>query len=181
MKKRDRLQLKSIRGKTITATGECWVTRKELERIVKRGGARFNNRVTSDTDVLVRGKSDRWKFKDHGTKEERVRQLIQEGKPVLVIHDYAFQALIEKKRPANSLTTVGGVPREWLSPSAKEFVRITKIPGSLDREYTANGRAEQSYLRSMLFSGKMRGICALCGRSIPTALMIAAHIKPRSE
>lgn len=51
----------------------------------------------------------------------------------------------------------------------------------LDGETVANSRKEQAFLRSYLLQGMTKGECVLCGRSFPTELLVAAHIKPRSE
>lgn len=51
----------------------------------------------------------------------------------------------------------------------------------LDGETVANSRKEQAFLRSYLLRGKSKGECVLCGRSFPTELLVAAHIKPRLE
>jgi hypothetical protein len=55
------------------------------------------------------------------------------------------------------------------------------MKGPLDREHSVLGRVEQSYLRHILFDGKEHADCSLCGRSLPVGLLIAAHVKPRSE
>ena len=48
---------------------------------------------------------------------------------------------------------------------------------------TAQGqsRKEQSILRSILFKGVLENRCAICHRTFPIELMVAAHIKPRSK
>lgn len=51
----------------------------------------------------------------------------------------------------------------------------------LDGETVANSRKEQAFLRSYLLQGKSKGDCVICGHSFPTELLVAAHIKPRSE
>jgi hypothetical protein len=43
------------------------------------------------------------------------------------------------------------------------------------------GRLEQGYLRSKLFGIAEVATCSLCGLSMPVSLLVAAHIKPRSE
>ena len=42
-------------------------------------------------------------------------------------------------------------------------------------------RAEQRRLRRHLIAGRSTVDCALCGRTLPANLLIAAHIKPRSQ
>ena len=42
-------------------------------------------------------------------------------------------------------------------------------------------RKEQGILRGILFKGVAETKCAICHRTLPTDLMVAAHIKPRSK
>ena len=42
-------------------------------------------------------------------------------------------------------------------------------------------RKEQSILRAILFKDLQETRCAICHRSLPTDLLVAAHIKPRSK
>jgi hypothetical protein len=55
------------------------------------------------------------------------------------------------------------------------------IKGPLDREHSAKGRVEQSYLRAKLFGNAEEATFCLCGRIFPLSLMVAGHIKPRIE
>lgn len=50
-----------------------------------------------------------------------------------------------------------------------------------DIEGFAKVRAEQQDLRRHLIAGRESADCALCGHTFPTNLLIAAHIKPRSQ
>ncbi len=50
---------------------------------------------------------------------------------------------------------------------------------SLDREVRALSRVEQAYLRQLLFP-EPTGRCAICGKELPTDLLVAGHIKKRS-
>lgn len=52
---------------------------------------------------------------------------------------------------------------------------------SLDRERRTLGRREQKMLRSHLFGRQKTSDCTLCTRGFPTDILIAAHIKKRSE
>ncbi len=42
-------------------------------------------------------------------------------------------------------------------------------------------RTEQGFLRNTLFGNSVAGECAICGRSLPVGLLVAAHIKKRAE
>lgn len=57
--------------------------------------------------------------------------------------------------------------------------RIFEIDGSTDRVVMAQSRVEQNFLRAQLLS-KGEIACALCGKQLPEALLVAGHIKKRS-
>jgi hypothetical protein len=63
----------------------------------------------------------------------------------------------------------------------QQFKKTATIDGLLDCEHSIKGQGEQSYLRHCLFGDKEDANCALCGRRLPLGLMVAAHIKARSE
>ena len=50
-----------------------------------------------------------------------------------------------------------------------------------DVETFGKVRAEQRDLRRHLIAGRVSADCSLCGHELPTTLLIAAHIKPRSQ
>lgn len=176
-------KIATIRDLTIAITGECWITQGELGRLIRKRGGSYAEGVTRSTDLLVRGDSSTWAHGDYGRKEEAAVRWIRKGKPIKVVHDYEFRKLVENGKPARLTTTIAGQPVEWLNApqDPKGFLRIAKIPGALDREHTTRGRVEQGYLRSLLFKGKDFHKCALCGRPFPIELLVAVHIKPRSE
>lgn len=177
-----RIWLRKIRGEHVAFTGRAWLSRQQLQKIVRRKGGIPTSRVTAATTVLVRGDSSVWAFGDYGTKELKAAQLIRKGASISLILDSEFCNLAEKGRPARAADRIAGDPVEWLAtPTKRQFLRIASMEGSLDREHTALGRVEQSYLRHMLFKDVDRANCSLCGRLLPVGLLIAAHIKPRSE
>ncbi|MEU4803156.1 hypothetical protein [Actinosynnema sp. NPDC023587] len=53
--------------------------------------------------------------------------------------------------------------------------------GELDRAAVARYRVEQGALRHVLIGDDPTGRCALCGRVLPVELLVAAHVKRRSE
>lgn len=57
---------------------------------------------------------------------------------------------------------------------------LSDVTSSLDREGKVKSRIEQNFLRSSLFGKKSIGQCCICGRTLPVALLWAAHIKKRS-
>jgi hypothetical protein len=108
--------------------------------------------------------------------------LIEKGSPIVIVEDEEFRKLIEEGRPARCSDTIHGVPIAYLRrPEEAEFKRIARIEGPLDREFAGKGRVEQAYLRSRLFQGAPIRSCDLCGMELPIELLVAAHIKPRSE
>jgi hypothetical protein len=158
--------------------------RAKLQRLVRRQGGitTAGADVTNATTVLVRGDSSRWAFGEYGTKERDAARLIRKGAPISLVHDSEFRKLVEQGRRARVADRVGGEPVLWIVPATKrQFERVARIEGSLDREHTVNGRLEQSYLRSKLFGGAEEATCSLCGRCVPVGLLVAAHLKPRSE
>jgi hypothetical protein len=69
-------------------------------------------------------------------------------------------------------------------PSTEEYRRrLAQAHGrsSTDRIVQALARTEQSYWRDMLFGTSSDGCCAICGRRLPVDMLVAAHIKQRSE
>ncbi|HEX5393071.1 MAG TPA: HNH endonuclease [Rhodocyclaceae bacterium] len=69
---------------------------------------------------------------------------------------------------------------EPLAP-LKRFLSAFAQADQLDSETFVSRRKEQAFLRSYLLRGKGQGECVLCGRTLPRELLVAAHIKARSE
>ena len=173
--------LTTVGGHRIAVTGRTWCTQAELLRRARRLGGKGNGRVTKDTSVLVRGISGVWAYGVYGRKEKRVADLIREGRPISIVHDSEFRKLLDGGR-ARVCDRIAGEPVQWLSQVTKrQFQRVARLEGPLDREHSALGRVEQSFLRRVLFGSVKESICSLCGRLLPTTLLVAAHIKPRSE
>ena len=63
--------------------------------------------------------------------------------------------------------------------------QMASLPACKDCTYkadvtaTVRVRREQSHLRKHLFAGETERKCALCGRLLPSSLLVAAHIVPR--
>jgi hypothetical protein len=158
--------------------------RKKLQRLVRRKGGipTAGAEVTGATTVLVRGDSSVWAFGDYGTKELDAARLIRKGASISLVHDFEFRRLLEKGRGARVADRVAGEPVQWVVPATKrQFEQVARAPGELDREHTVRGRLEQSYLRYALFGNAENATCALCGCRLPVSLLVAAHLKPRSE
>lgn len=54
------------------------------------------------------------------------------------------------------------------------------FPNGTDKAITGTFRREQRALRACLVQGRDFLDCGLCGRKLPSSLLVAAHIKPRS-
>jgi hypothetical protein len=176
--------LHTISGEHVTFTGKAWLRRRELERIVKRLGSTpaRAGKVTAETTLLVRGESRAWAYGDYGTKERRAAELIRAGQDIAVVHDFEFRKLLKSGQRVKTLDRVAGQPIEWLTvPDRRQFTKVAQIAGPLDREHSVKGRIEQGFLRRALFQGAQDSTCSLCRRRLPIELLVAAHIKPRSE
>ncbi len=177
-------RLTKLKGQHVAFTGFLWCNRLEFQRKLKRAGAipTPKGRVNRDTSVLVRGASGVWKFGDHGLKEDNAARRIRAGQHIAIVQSSEFEKLLERGGPAKLLDRVAGQPIEWLvAPPQRTFKRAAAIKGPLDREHSAKGRVEQSYLRGRLFGNVEEATCCLCGRRFPLSLMIAGHIKPRGD
>jgi len=179
-----RTWIRSLQDEHVAFTGTAWLKRSELQGIVrKRGGFPTSGaKVALDTTVLVRGDSSVWAFGDHGTKERHAAHLVSKGVAISLVYDSEFRKLVEHGKPARVADRIAGDPVLWLEPSTEQqFKRAALKVGPLDQEHSVLGRLEQSYLRQRLFRGAEQAACALCGRHLPVGLLIAAHVKPRSE
>lgn len=117
-----------------------------------------------------------------GLKEKKAAELLRKRKNIKLVSHIEFRKLLDDRGCAKVLDRVAGIPVEWLkTPSDSDFKKSVKFDGELDREYTARGRIEQGYLRKALFGEKDEAICSICKRKLPLSLMVAAHIKSRSE
>jgi hypothetical protein len=180
-----RTWIKNVQGENVAFTGTAWLGRAELQRKVRQKGGLTTSggNVSTATTILVRGDSSAWKYGDHGAKEHYAARLVAKGEAsIALIDDSEFRRLLEHGKPARVSDRLGGEPISWIVPAKKtQFMKAVRIAGPLDREHSALGRVEQSYLRRFLFGTKERADCSLCGRRLPTALLVAAHIKARSH
>ncbi|MDV7102064.1 hypothetical protein R4227_18560 [Gordonia amicalis] len=56
-----------------------------------------------------------------------------------------------------------------------------RMGGATDVAMTGTARVEQRALRTFLIGTQTEAQCGLCGRTLPTELLVAGHIKPRSQ
>lgn len=60
-------------------------------------------------------------------------------------------------------------------------LRLSELTDTDRSEQKGQSRKEQGILRGILFKRLKEAKCALCHRTLPTNLLVAAHIKPRSK
>ena len=60
-------------------------------------------------------------------------------------------------------------------------LRLKEIKDTDGQTNQTHSRKEQGILRGILFKGVSEARCAICLRTFPTDIMVAAHIKPRSK
>lgn len=60
-------------------------------------------------------------------------------------------------------------------------LRLSELMDTDRNRNQGQTRMEQGILRELLFKDLKKAKCALCHRVLPTELMVAAHIKPRSK
>jgi predicted restriction endonuclease len=176
--------LRSVHGEHVAVTGRLWRWQHEVQGMIERAGGIPTPRgdVTAVATVLVRGDSSSWAFGEFGTKESEAARRIRKGASICLIYDSDFRDLLEHGRPARAADRIAGEPVQWLAPATKpQFERVAHKDGPLDREHTTLGRVEQSYLRHVLFRDAEHATYSLCGRKLPVGVLIAAHVKPRSE
>jgi hypothetical protein len=70
---------------------------------------------------------------------------------------------------------------EWPATPKEVDEAVRELGGELERRVETWQRAEQSALREHLLHGAPIGVCALCGRTMDSRLLVAAHIKKRSQ
>ena len=93
---------------------------------------------------------------------------------------YDFHVLSEEKSRA-LLQRFPLVSERHVPPvSEKQYeAAAAALSGDLDRKIEAIQRAEQAYLRRMLFPGP-DALCDLCGRRFEIEFLVAAHVKNRA-
>jgi hypothetical protein len=77
------------------------------------------------------------------------------------------------------LNLVNSEDERSLDNQVKEL--LGDFSGGTDKPITGTFRREQRALRQHLIGNKKSGECGICGRSLSSNLLVASHIKPRSE
>ena len=80
---------------------------------------------------------------------------------------------------AESLEKTGRASDENFRENLEQ--RLSELGHTDTANSSAQTRREQAILRTLLFRGSAQGTCALCHNELPTTLLVAAHIKPRTD
>ena len=67
------------------------------------------------------------------------------------------------------------------APSIKSELSAAMAQVDLDVDSVRKRRVEQSLLRALLLGGNDLGACVLCGEQFPENMLVAAHVKRRSD
>lgn len=119
------------------------------------------------------------RFKNDYIKVENLEEL-----EALVRSGYGARLKAPNSSNAASIITSASIKFDEDStnpPTPKTMLPAVIAATDLDPESTITKRREQAFLRAYLLKGKLTGSCTICGRSFPHDLLIAAHIKIRSE
>ena len=95
-----------------------------------------------------------------------------------------FDVLSEEQsaRGIEAILEDGELPPGLTTPGNFATAAKPPPPGApTDKSTQTQSRTEQAFLRANLFGGASIGSCALCGRELPVALLVAAHIKQRAR
>lgn len=92
------------------------------------------------------------------------------------------------------LSEVAGALADWLLTEVGLRVDAAQLPAwpedraadaqieyRGDRQVVMNVRGEQTLLRKHLFGDQLLATCALCGRDLPVAMLVTAHVKRRAD
>jgi hypothetical protein len=171
-------RIRTLRGLRVALTGRCSTSRSDLTyEIESRGGkvSGVSARVTEDTDLLVRGASPLWKHGSFGKKEARAAELIRSGSTLAIILAEDLDRLLEGHTVTEFPYVAGFEVNDLRSDSALERL------GPLDAAAIVNRRLEQARLRRLHFGEHRIVPCSLCGRRLPTSLLVVGHIKRRGQ
>src|SRR5687768_9292328 len=103
-------EIQSLRGLTVALTGRGSESRRALTRLIREKGGkvvRYPTRVTGNTDILVRGQSDLWKYGTFGRKEAKAAELVRGGSQLSLILSEDLDRLLAG-RPVEEYPYVAG-------------------------------------------------------------------------
>jgi hypothetical protein len=168
-------RIKTLHGLTVSLTGFCSRPRYELVQLIRRKHGRVIGdaaRVTTGTDILVRGHSQNWKHGTFGKKEARAAELIRKGSKLCVILSEDLERLLQD-RPVSEFSPVAGYDVSLLRAQADA--------ADLDQSRLTNQRLEQGKLRALHLGAKRVAECSICARRLPANLLVVGHIKQRAR
>lgn len=137
------------------------------------------------TEPVYRFLLDRFGIEDPASRRVRtraIRELAEQGLARrLTVRGPGVEVLLSDVPPPDGAWT----SHEDVSDDAGEALAYADyaaaIEGDLDAPRASVGRVEQAFLRRVLLSGREAAPCAFCGRDLPVDLLVAAHLKARSE
>lgn len=134
-----------------------------------------------------------------------LRVELQTVEPPIQLAEIPLDLRLEQDRPSWPFSRRGDVKQiylsevdgglaDWLLGELGVRIDIAQVPswpadavedGELeytgDRQVLVTARSEQTRLRRHLFGEELVATCALCGRDLPVAMLVAAHIKRRAD
>jgi hypothetical protein len=130
-------------------------------------------------------------LRTQGLFARQLRALIAESgewTPVFVLPGIDMNRLADLTNPPSTRTRIVDNHRivafernpGWINPSEPASVDGVWELGGTDAMTMGRRRREQVRLRSYLLGGRDSANCDICGRELPSALLVAAHIKPRA-
>jgi len=180
-----------LQGQVVTLTGSVvGYSRRHIDFYLGQRGATYQKYVSKATNILVRGSSQQWLYKEFGTKEEHAARLIERGADIAVVDDDQFLLLMRGRTVRPSPFVAGERLRDLLDRRhvsgdrrllEEQLDRLALQSGDLDPSYSTKGRKEQALLREYKINGRNVARCDLCGDKLPTRLLEVAHIKPRAN
>lgn len=157
--------------------GAVCKARRSSHLCVERNGAevveaQFLITVKAREAVLDYSDQSVWKYNKRRDIEPGNMRLVFAGPSRTLVREVIWQDSDgkETREAANTSWDVVDFPEDVLG----------KLP-KLDKKYETLVRKEQRILRGRLFSGASDATCAICGNVYPIELVVAAHIKKRSE
>jgi hypothetical protein len=150
---------------------------------IKHGDQLIDAKAIVDHALMSRASSagPRQPSEWSGNKETVARPLENLGYEV--VSSWIDAARAEEKDAREFLESFGKRSERalrGLDPTAVARA-IRALDGPHDAYVTAQRRQEQPFLRALLLNGGRSGLCFICGRRMDAKLLVAAHIKRRSE
>jgi hypothetical protein len=193
---RNNVDLKSIttilggaRGREVFTTVESFTGLKSSQehliflktlKSTKGNIATWNNFHTSTTSSVYAY----FAFKKYRTQQIDyiIKRKILEGM-ISVVEDVIYVSGKSNPKAIDILPTIPKSEREIEKSNRTIDYYINRLHAlsSTDAFFTSKLRLEHLLLKTILFFGKTKCECAICGREFPVNLLIAAHIKKRAK